>query len=122
MNFEPETYEELIRMKRCIELTKYYALTEAQLEDIYVFLKQNPDGSVKGGLQNLVLIRGTDTQHAQVLMAKRINTGIDGVLLTKTAFRVIPHHTPSSGSGRSGGSSSNNNNNNNHNNNNNNNN
>ena len=25
MNFEPQTYEELIRMKRCVELTKYYA-------------------------------------------------------------------------------------------------
>ena len=24
MNFEPQTYEELIRMKRCVELTKYY--------------------------------------------------------------------------------------------------
>lgn len=23
MNFEPQTYEELIRMKRCVELTKY---------------------------------------------------------------------------------------------------
>lgn len=28
MNFEPQTYEELIRMKRCVELTKYYELTE----------------------------------------------------------------------------------------------
>ncbi len=31
MNFEPQTYEELIRMKRCVELTKYYEVTEEEL-------------------------------------------------------------------------------------------
>lgn len=48
MNFEPQTYEELIRMKRCVELTKYYELTEGELEEIYRFLEQNPEASVKG--------------------------------------------------------------------------
>ena len=76
MNFEPETYEELIRMKRCIELTKYYALTEAQLEDIYVFLMQNPDGSVgivytmNKTIEELladgsILVQGTDVADAR---------------------------------------------------------
>ena len=57
MNFDPQTYEELIRMKRCVELTKYYELTEEELEEIYRFLEQNPEASVKGGRQNLALIR-----------------------------------------------------------------
>lgn len=35
MNFEPQTYEELIRMKRCVELTKYYEVTEEELWEIY---------------------------------------------------------------------------------------
>ena len=47
MNFDPQTYEELIRMKRCVELTKYYELTEEELEEIYRFLEQNPEASVK---------------------------------------------------------------------------
>ena len=34
MNFEPQTYEELIRMKRCVELTKYYEVTEEELWEI----------------------------------------------------------------------------------------
>ena len=34
MKKEPETYEELIRQKRCVDLTKYYSLTEEQLEEI----------------------------------------------------------------------------------------
>ena len=39
MNKEPETYEELIRQKRCIDLTRHYNLTEEDLEKIYEFLK-----------------------------------------------------------------------------------
>ena len=42
MNFEPQTYEELIRMKRCVELTKYYEVTEEELWEIYHFLEQEP--------------------------------------------------------------------------------
>lgn len=38
MNFEPQTYEELIRMKRCVELTKYYEVTEEELWEIYRIL------------------------------------------------------------------------------------
>ena len=72
MNFEPQTYEELIRMKRCVELTKYYELTEEELEEIYRFLEQNPEASVKGGRQNLALIRGQDTRNAQVIIANCI--------------------------------------------------
>ena len=43
MNFEPQTYEELIRMKRCVELTKYYEVTEEELWEIYHFLEQEPE-------------------------------------------------------------------------------
>ena len=38
MNKEPETYEELIRQKRCIDLTKYYELSMDDLNKIYTFL------------------------------------------------------------------------------------
>ena len=34
MNKEPETYEELIRQKRCIDLTKYYELSMDDLKYI----------------------------------------------------------------------------------------
>ena len=48
MNFEPQTYEELIRMKRCVELTKYYEVTEEELWEIYHFLEQEPQAFIKG--------------------------------------------------------------------------
>ena len=37
-------------MKHCVELTKYYEPTEAELEEIYRFLEQNP--VVKDGIQS----------------------------------------------------------------------
>lgn len=117
MNKEPETYEELIRMKRVIELTKYYELTKEELEQIYNFLASNPDGQVVGKIQNLSLIVGGNVATATVITARCFNNSVDGVVLSNKMFRIIPHYTPSSGgsSGWSGGSSSNNNNNNNNN-------
>ena len=121
MNFEPQTYEELIRMKRCVELTKYYEVTEEELWEIYHFLEQEPEAFIKGGRQNLSLLIGQNTVKTQkVIMANCTDSSIDGILLSRTECKVFPHYTPSSGSGSSGGSSSNNNNNNNNKNNNNN--
>ena len=37
---KPETYEELIRKKRCVELTKHYNITKEDLETIYNFLRE----------------------------------------------------------------------------------
>ena len=65
MNFEPQTYEELIRMKRCVELTKYYEVTEEELWEIYHFLEQEPEAFIKGGRQNLSLIIGQNRKNPE---------------------------------------------------------
>lgn len=117
MNKEPETYEELVRKKRCIDLTKFYELSHDDLEQIYTFLGNNSDGQIKCGISNITLIKGTDTEHAITIPARCISKEIDGILVSNTAFSIISHYSPSSSSGSSGGSSSNNNNNNNNNNN-----
>ena len=105
MNFEPQTYEELIRMTRCVELTKYYEVTEEELWEIYQFLEQEPEAFIKGGRQTLSLIIGQNTAKTQkVIMANCTDSSIDGILLSRTEFKVFPHYTPSSGSGSSGAS------------------
>ena len=118
MNREPETYDELILQKKCIELTKYYNLTMEQLEEIYEFLKANKKGSVQGKTNQIFLNVGTTTKST---IPTTCISHIDGVIVNRKQFTVIPHYEPSSHSYSSGGSSSNNNNNNNDNNNNNNN-
>ena len=118
MNRNFETYDELIRQKRCIELTKYYELTEDDLNKIYDFLEKNKDGKIVGGTSSLSFKVGNTI--SSVLACKCISSAIASVLVTNSLFRVIPYHTPSSSSSFSSSSSNNNNNNNNHNNNNNN--
>lgn len=114
---EPETYEELIRKKRCIDLTKYYELSEDELEQIYDFLTENKNGVVKCGDQNIALVVGDNNAEATVILARCISTAIDGIVMSNNTFNVISHYTSSSDYSSSGGSSSNNNNNNNNNNN-----
>ena len=120
MNKEPETYEELIRMKRCIELTKYYELSEKELEQIYDFLENNKKGEVICKKNSISLVLKNNLSNATVISSRCISSSIDGVIMSNTVFNVIPHYTPSSNSHYSRGSSSSNNNNNNNDNNNNN--
>ena len=120
MKKEPETYEELLRQKRCFDLLKYYPLTEEELEKIYEFLKNNPNGTVNGGKTYISLKNGTD--NIETFNVSLITTTIDGLVLTNVGLKVIPHYVATSSIGgsswsSSGGGSSNNNNNNNNNNN-----
>ena len=118
MDKEPETYEELIRKKRCIDLLNDYELSKEELEKIYNFLKDNPKGTITGNDTTLSLKKWG--QDPEVINAKCINSSIDGVKVSDSRYVIIPHYVPSSSGGySSGGSSSNNNNHNNNNNNNN---
>lgn len=117
MNKEPVTYAELIRKKRCIDLTNYYSLTKKDLDQIYKFLEENKKGIVRCGEQSIVLVVNNDIENATVLTANKTSISIDGIVMSNDTFKIIPHYTQSSSGGSSGGSSSNNNNNNNNNNN-----
>ena len=113
MNKEPETYEELIRYKRCVDLTKYYELTKEELDKIYNYLATYPKAVIVGNDNSLTLkVNYKPEIQPEVINAKCINGSIDGVKLSNDDFTIIPHYVPSSSGGYSGGSSSNNNNNN----------
>ena len=121
MNKEPETYEELLRQKRCIDLTKYYNLTMDDLERIYTFLETYKNCKIYGNKDNLYLnnMQSSTNDFNNFINTPCIDPTVDGCEVSNTSFKVIPHFEPSSSSSSwsSGGSSSNNNNNNNNNNN-----
>ena len=117
MNKEPETYEELIRYKRCVDLSNYYELSKDDLEKIYNFMAASATAMVVGNLTSLIL--KDNNVPIQTINTRKISSAIDGLKLTKDVLSIIPHYTPSSSGGYRGGSSSNNNNNNNNKNNNN---
>ena len=113
MNKEPETYEELIRYKRCVDLTSHYELTQEELNKIYNFLSTYPLAIIIGNDNSLVLsVRDMPHIPAEIINARCIDSSIDGLKLTNDMLSLIPHYVPSSGGSYSGGSSSNNNNNN----------
>ena len=50
MNKEPETYEELIRYKRCVDLSSYYDLSKEELDNLSKALtseEENLDAQVE---------------------------------------------------------------------------
>jgi hypothetical protein len=119
---EPETYEELIRYKRCVDLTSYYSISADLFEYTYNYLETYPKALIVGNTNSLTY-RVTDHPEIQptVVNVNCTDSSIDGIKMSNTMFTIIPHYTPSSGGGyyggSSGGTSSNNNNNNNNNNN-----
>ena len=47
INKKPKTYNELIRMKKCYTLAKYYSnITESLFNEIYDFLGANPENTI----------------------------------------------------------------------------
>ena len=64
---DPETYEELIRYKRCVDLTKYYELTESQIEKIYDFLESDKEGKIKSSRP----IKFGNNQYAYVSLKEK---------------------------------------------------
>ena len=63
MNREPETYEEIVLQKRCIELTKYYELSKEEVNEIFEFLCNNATGKVKGGLESITLEKDRNNKN-----------------------------------------------------------
>lgn len=85
-----ETYEELIRTKRCVDLTEYYGLSESDLDKIYLFLETNPFGIIKGGLKNLALVTPDDPKNHEIIIAKCINPKVEGIFMTNDSLSIIP--------------------------------
>lgn len=116
MNKEPETYEELIRYKKCVDLTSYYALSQEELDKIYNYLATHPQAIIVGNENSLTLkVNYHPEIQPEVINATCIDSSVDGVKLTNDTFAIISHYVSSNSRGYSGGSSSNNNNNNNNN-------
>ena len=122
INKNPKTYNEIIRMKKCYELTKYYTnVTENMFNEIYDFLGLSPMNTVIANQNVLSLV----DEHSKIVKTYNMapkNLSFDNIKVSNSGITVVPHYEPHSYSSYSSSSSNNNNNNNNNNKNNNNNN
>ena len=112
---KPKTYNEIIRMKKCYTLTKYFSnITENTFNEIYNFLGESPDNTIIANQNTLSFVNGTTVIKAISLVP--LNSSFDNITISHNGISIVPHYSPSSGSSFSGSSSNNNNNNNNNNN------
>ena len=116
LNRNPETYNEIVHLKKMLDLAKYYQISAEVMDEISDFILASPKNTVVCDKTRIVLKANGVEQ--KTFAAAKISSAIDGLTLSAASLVVIPHYTPSSGGGGySGGGSSNNNNNNNNNNN-----
>ena len=73
----PETYEELIRFKKCVDLTKYYELSQDEIDKIYDYLSSNPEANIIGNKTGLVLEEINQSVPQEIINAKCIDNNID---------------------------------------------
>ena len=115
LNRNPETYNEIVHLRKMLDLAKYYSLSEETLDEVSDFVLADPKNTVVCDASRMVL-KANGVDQKTFAVAKKSST-IDGLTLSLASLVVIPHYTPSSSrsGGYSGGGSSNNNNNNNNN-------
>ena len=113
MNKEPETYEELIRYKNCVELSSCYELTKTELNKIHNHLATHKDALIEGNKNGLVLKINSNEEFVPEIINASCKSTVDGVIVTNKSITIIPHYNQSSSGSRysSSGRSSNNNNN-----------
>ena len=112
LNRNPETYNEIVHLKKMLDLAKYYSLSKEVMDEISDFILADPKNMVICDESTMSLKNATGVVEKSYTVAK-MSSSIDGLTLSAAALSIVPHYTPSSGGGYSGGSSSNNNNNNN---------
>ena len=115
-DIQPRTYNEALRLSRCLEIRKYAPnITDTILQEMYMFLSQhvnNKIGISNDGMIHFTNYLGTTTDAFKV----EINPGFDHIVMSTGFFRVTNTATSGGDSGCGGCSSNNNNNNNNNNN------
>ena len=101
---EPETYDELVRYKKCVDLTSYYNLTTDDLNKIYEFLGSNDKANVIAKGNRICLMIGSAV--SAVITAACIKSTIAEINITKDLFQVVNKYVRSRSSSSGGGWSS----------------
>ena len=73
----PETYEELIRFKKCVDLTKYYELSQDEIDKIFNFLSSYQGANIVGNKTGLVLEEIDQSVPKEIINANCIDKSID---------------------------------------------
>lgn len=112
---QPNTYNEIIRLKKCYTLANYYSnITENMFYEIYDFLGEAPDNSIVANQTVLLFVDGKGNVIKTFSIIPK-NNSFDRININEKGISITNHYDSDSPSWS--GSSGNNNNNNNNNNN-----
>ena len=117
MNKKPTTYNEIIRMKKCYTLAKYFSdISEEELNAMYTFLGESPHNTIVANQEILSLVddKGKVVKSFSV---SPIDTSFDNITISNQDIVIIPHYDTLNSAADTGVSSINSINNNNNNNN-----
>jgi len=90
LNVQPQTYNELMRVKRCYELTKYFVLSEELLEKIYNFLAEDPKHEI---LTTMIIINFMDEDTIVTSYSAEPKTQtFSSIKISEKVFNVVPLH------------------------------
>ena len=90
MRKEARTYEELLRQRNCLKITKYYNIKEEQLQEIYEFLTVNKSGIVRGYKNEIELI--LEAGVSKTINATCIDFSINSFRLSNNGFEKHIDH------------------------------
>ncbi|MBR1970288.1 MAG: hypothetical protein IKA17_08010 [Clostridia bacterium] len=120
LNIKPKTYNDVVRLSRCMELKKYIPdLTDEKIEEMYEYMKKDSNNKISVTPEMISFVNASgETESATVLETAPTGISFDHIILGAAAYNVMQRPTgDSSGCGSScSGCSTNNNNNNNNNN------
>ncbi len=93
MDKEPETYQELILQKRCVDLLGYYNMERSELDKIYNFFMNHTDGVADGNNNGIILKykKGNETKQ-KIVNCTLFNPTIDGLKMTLDKLTIYPHY------------------------------
>ena len=115
LNIQPRTYNEALRLSRCLEVRKYAPkITDDIVEHMYNFISSNPLNKI--GVSNGIIYYVNAIGVKVEAFSVETVTGFDHLVFSATFFNVTNSQSDSGGCGCGGCSSNNNNNNNNNNN------
>ncbi len=119
MDFQIRTYNEALRLARCMEMRKYAPnIADGIIKDMYDFISANPENKIglnsSIGSNGIIYYVEADGSKKEAFTV-RTNSGFDHIVLSAAMFRVVNTTSTDSGCGCGGCSANNNNNNNNNN-------
>ena len=89
LNRNPETFNEIVHLKRMLSLAQNYQVSNEVLDEISDFVLASPSNTVECNYNTIVLKSGGMVH--KTFQAVKTSSSIDGIRLSMASLVIIPH-------------------------------